>query len=335
MPWFVVDDSAHSHPKLINAGNAAIGLWMRCGSYAAQHLTDGIVPSAVAAMYGTRPQAEKLVRLGLWHRAGHGCGRCIHPVPGDYVMHDYHRYNPTRRQVLERRARAAEKKRKQRANEPPEPPEPDAFDEEMGYENASNRSVFDDESSRFHRADSDNAPAHGDASPGDSSETRARAFPSPPLTDSGSQREKGERSSARGQDALSLIDPEWQPSQDDIEQAQAARRANGRPVLTGQQLANMTRRFVRRQTSDQRTVHPGAWGARWQDWAERERPDDTQQQPLLIGLDGGKNDDLLWPHEREQQPMFQPEPWQTCDPCGRAYRGQPGLCRDCRQADTG
>lgn len=32
MPWFVVDDSAHSHPKFIKAGNAAVGLWMRCGS---------------------------------------------------------------------------------------------------------------------------------------------------------------------------------------------------------------------------------------------------------------------------------------------------------------
>ena len=35
MPWFIVDDSAHSHPKLIKAGNSAVGLWMRCGSYAA------------------------------------------------------------------------------------------------------------------------------------------------------------------------------------------------------------------------------------------------------------------------------------------------------------
>ncbi|MEZ3180330.1 hypothetical protein KYY02_17045 [Streptomyces pimonensis] len=90
MPWFRIDDKAHSHPKLIKAGNAALGLWLRCGSYAAQHLTDGIVPGVVAQLYGTKPQAAKLVKAGLWHEHGHDCpDGCPNPAPGDYVFHDF------------------------------------------------------------------------------------------------------------------------------------------------------------------------------------------------------------------------------------------------------
>lgn len=90
MPWFRIDDKAHSHPKLIKAGNAALGLWLRCGSYAAAHLTDGIVPGVVAELYGTKPQAAKLVKAGLWHGHGHGCpDGCPNPAAGDYVFHNF------------------------------------------------------------------------------------------------------------------------------------------------------------------------------------------------------------------------------------------------------
>ncbi|MFI7010012.1 hypothetical protein [Streptomyces sp. NPDC050145] len=117
MPWFVIDDSAHTHPKIVATPNAALGLWMRCGSYAAQHLTDGVVPAAVVKMYGSKTQAAKLVAVGLWHEHGHTCPheRCAQPAPGDYAMHDYLEYNDTRAQVQGRKRAAAEKKRRQRA----------------------------------------------------------------------------------------------------------------------------------------------------------------------------------------------------------------------------
>ncbi|MFD5838195.1 hypothetical protein ACFWHV_32300 [Streptomyces collinus] len=120
MPWFVVDDSAHMHPKLLAATNAGLGLWLRCGSYAAQHLTDGIVPGHVAKMYGTPGQIRKLVAAGLWHEHGHTCThpKCAQPSPGDYYMHDYlDPYNPSRREVEARRAREADKKRRYRDRE--------------------------------------------------------------------------------------------------------------------------------------------------------------------------------------------------------------------------
>jgi hypothetical protein len=89
MPWFKIDDKAHSHPKFLRAGNAALGLWLRCGSYSAQHITEGHVPAVVAQLYGSAPQAAKLVRAGLWHEHGHDCSRCPDPPAGDYMIHDF------------------------------------------------------------------------------------------------------------------------------------------------------------------------------------------------------------------------------------------------------
>ncbi|MHA4819353.1 mucin-2 [Streptomyces aculeolatus] len=115
MSWLKIDDTFHGHPKALKAGNAAIGLWARAGAYAAQHLTEGIVPGVVAQLYGTAPQARKLVASGLWHTHGHTCPRCPQPPPGDYVMHDYLIYNPTRAKAEDARAASAE--RQQRARE--------------------------------------------------------------------------------------------------------------------------------------------------------------------------------------------------------------------------
>ena len=90
-------------------------MWLRCGSYAAQHLTEGTVPGVVVQLYGTAPQARKLVAAGLWHAAEHACPRCPQPPAGDYVMHDYLVYNPTRARVEDDRAKAAERQARGRA----------------------------------------------------------------------------------------------------------------------------------------------------------------------------------------------------------------------------
>ena len=129
MPWFKIDDSAHMHPKWVKAGNAALGLWMRCGSYSAQHLTEGIIPAEIARLYGTAPQAAKLVKVGLWHQAGHDCPRCPQPGNSDYAMHDFFEggRNTTRAQAQAAREAAAERQRKRRSKQ--------------------NTELFDDESS--------------------------------------------------------------------------------------------------------------------------------------------------------------------------------------------
>lgn len=115
MPWFKIDDASHSHPKFMAAGNAALGLWLRCGAYSAQHLTEGHVPAAVAKAYGTASQARKLVAVGLWHEPGHDCTRCPQATAG-YVVHDFFEggRNATRAQVEASRKGAAERAAKSR-----------------------------------------------------------------------------------------------------------------------------------------------------------------------------------------------------------------------------
>lgn len=140
MPWFKIDDSAHSHPKMIRAGNAALGLWLRCGAYSAQHLLEGVVPAGIARMYGTAPQAAKLVKVGLWHAGGHDCSRCPQPAPGDYVIHDFFEggRNSTRAQVEASRKRAAERQQRVRDK---------AAEEKNAFDSSANRERIESKSS--------------------------------------------------------------------------------------------------------------------------------------------------------------------------------------------
>ncbi|TXS23110.1 hypothetical protein EAO70_04895 [Streptomyces sp. adm13(2018)] len=116
MPWFKIDDSAHSHPKFMRAGNAALGLWLRCGSYSAQHLLEGFVPKDVVKPFkGTPAQVQKLIDAGLWHDAGHDCKRCPQPA-GGYMIHDFFEggRNTTRAQHEANKKGAAERAAKSR-----------------------------------------------------------------------------------------------------------------------------------------------------------------------------------------------------------------------------
>lgn len=178
MSWFKVDDTAHTHPKLRKAGAAAAGVWMWGGSYAAQYLTDGIIHAHFVRTTATAPQVAKLVKVGLWHPAGHECPRCPQPAEGDYLMHDYLVYNPTRQKVIAERERAAEKKRKQRSGQ--------AGEEESasnrignGRDSETNRDVFEDESEPKTSRFSDVDAGQHDLSRGDSLGTRARAVTRP------------------------------------------------------------------------------------------------------------------------------------------------------------
>lgn len=72
MPWFKVDDNLAFHAKTMLAGNAAMGLWVRAGSWSSQQLTDGHIPSHIIAALGTHAQAGKLVSSGLWEFADGG-----------------------------------------------------------------------------------------------------------------------------------------------------------------------------------------------------------------------------------------------------------------------
>lgn len=108
MSWLYVDDRFHDHPKARKAGTAAIGLWVLCGAWCADYLTDGFVPAEVARRYGTARQADKLVAAGLWHAAEKD------GEPG-YQFHEWDTYQKTRAQVETEREKTRERVARHRA----------------------------------------------------------------------------------------------------------------------------------------------------------------------------------------------------------------------------
>ncbi|MFI5985098.1 hypothetical protein ACIBEA_30055 [Streptomyces sp. NPDC051555] len=152
MPWFKIDDSAHSHPKFMRAGNAALGLWLRCGSYSAQHLLEGFIPKSVVKPFGGTPaQVRKLLEAGLWHDAGHDCKRCPQPTDG-YMIHDYFEggRNITKAQHEANKKGAADRAAKSRAARNANDSEPKqnniqyATSSQMSSDRARNEPHFED-----------------------------------------------------------------------------------------------------------------------------------------------------------------------------------------------
>jgi hypothetical protein len=103
MAWFKVDDNLTFHPKAVMAGNAALGMWVRAGSWAAQQLTDGYVPLDMARSLGTTRQARSLTDSGLWIPCGNG-----------YEFHQWTERQPLRKDVEAKRAAGAERLRRWR-----------------------------------------------------------------------------------------------------------------------------------------------------------------------------------------------------------------------------
>lgn len=105
MAYFQMDDGFETDKRVLRAGRAAFGLYVSCGIWVARTLTDGIVSTEIAALYGTREWIEKLVATGLWT-----------PVEDGFDMPDYLGIhgNPTAETVRKRRADAALRKQKQR-----------------------------------------------------------------------------------------------------------------------------------------------------------------------------------------------------------------------------
>ena len=103
MPWFRLDDGFHNHPKVARAGNAAVGLWVRCATYSAHYLTDGRIPNQVVRKYGSAFQERSLNDAGLWI-----------PTDQGFIIPDYLEYNPSAEQVQEERKKARARQQRSR-----------------------------------------------------------------------------------------------------------------------------------------------------------------------------------------------------------------------------
>ena len=97
MSWFRLDDKFHSNQKVIAARNAAVGLYVRCGTWSADQGTEGRIPSHVALMFGTKAEIARVSAAGLWQPTDYG-----------YLIRDYLEYTLSNDEVGERREKRAE-----------------------------------------------------------------------------------------------------------------------------------------------------------------------------------------------------------------------------------
>lgn len=104
MTWFKVDDGFYDHPKVDDLPLEVVGLWLLCGTYAARHLTDGVVSAQrVRKFGGTDDMCSALVRANMWR---------THPEGYEFV--DWGDWNPTRDEVEAERAKSRERMRRRR-----------------------------------------------------------------------------------------------------------------------------------------------------------------------------------------------------------------------------
>lgn len=62
-----ISDGLHNHPKVLAAGNAAVGLWVRALSYSGAFQTNGIITTGMLRRLGARHQdCQRLVDAALW-----------------------------------------------------------------------------------------------------------------------------------------------------------------------------------------------------------------------------------------------------------------------------
>lgn len=101
MAWFKVDDHLYSHPKWLALPKGSRALWVTAGSWCSGQLLDGFIPKSVLPMLGgSARDAAELVKSGLWTES-----------QGGWRFHDWKAYQPTKRDVMEKRAKDAERLR--------------------------------------------------------------------------------------------------------------------------------------------------------------------------------------------------------------------------------
>jgi hypothetical protein len=103
MPRFRLEDAFAFHPKVVQAGNAAVGAWVRMGTYCAANLTDGFIPDRVARLIANEDELKDLLGAKLIRRSESG-----------YCIHDYLTYQISKQDVEEERASAKERMRSHR-----------------------------------------------------------------------------------------------------------------------------------------------------------------------------------------------------------------------------
>jgi hypothetical protein len=112
MAWAKLDDRFHSNSKVRETlekteGAWAIALYTLALSHSAQEEKDGhvapwFVKSVLPEEQSRTAAVNALIEAGLWRKNGNG-----------WVIHDYLKYNPSRKEIEAKRAADAERKRRE------------------------------------------------------------------------------------------------------------------------------------------------------------------------------------------------------------------------------
>lgn len=247
MPWFKVDDSFWSHPKLSELSHAAISLWVRAGAYCAQHLTDGRVTAATVTrqLWTGTEAADELAAAGLWDALDDGSG---------WQFHDWLEYQPTAAETEQKRAAARERVQRARAKKR-------ATSDAGNADVRANSSVTSGERTAQQSRDSDVTEGAR------SQDVRSTPNPNPnPMTtdvviDPPTPR-RGEQAKGKGKSRGTRLDADWRPDADTV-----AKIAAELPGLDYQREHAV---FV-----DYWLAQPGQrgvkvdWAATWRNWMRR------------------------------------------------------------------
>lgn len=108
MAFFLVDDTAHAHPKFKRAGDDALGMWVRAGSHCRAYKSEGFIPLWwVTEQRGGTKKAAQLVDAGLWIP-------CESEGEQGYRFHDWHHIHDSADETERQREAGRERQRRRR-----------------------------------------------------------------------------------------------------------------------------------------------------------------------------------------------------------------------------
>jgi hypothetical protein len=102
--WFRLDPPFHADPKVIEAGNGAIGAFVRMGCLAMQHETDGLIIAKSAKAIASKRELRALLDVGLITEREDG-----------FQIVNFLRYNYSRAQLTEQREANAKRQSRHRS----------------------------------------------------------------------------------------------------------------------------------------------------------------------------------------------------------------------------
>lgn len=280
MAWFKVDDDLAFHAKVVQAGNAAMGLWVRAGAYCGQHLTDGFVAREVALAMGRKAEINRLVDVGLWEPAE------VDGKPG-WRFHEFLDRNPSRDEVEQKRREEADRKAAWRARRAAQ----------RAGQDRDGDGTDDDVPSGHPPDETRDTHVSPTGVPDLSRSSRPEPDPVSPNGDTPSLRSgAAQKRGTRLPDDFAVTD-----------EMRAWARGRG---FTDPQIDEITEQFTRYwRAKSGRDATKRDWPATWQNWVAKEAPERVRVAPRLAASNGRRT----WTAE-ELTAVLGPDMWRCPQP---------------------